>query len=215
MIFFETSFMRLYFLYTVLAVMTSCTTNSRVNLLNDVEAFNTDSSVNVVIEIPAGTNQKWEVNKITGQPEWERINSDSMRIVNYLPYPANYGFVPQTLLPEETGGDGDPVDVFVLGESVERSTVLKVKILGMIEMHDTGEEDFKLIAVPAEHSVISANSIDQLQHQYPGALQIIKTWLLNYKGKGKINITSIDNHLQANQYLTKAHQSYLQKQNTN
>jgi inorganic pyrophosphatase len=202
-------------IYILLAATFACTKNPHTNLLNDIEAFNTDSSVNMVVEIPAGTNQKWEVNKETGQPEWERINSDSLRIINYLPYPANYGFVPQTLLPKETGGDGDPVDVFVLGESMERSSVVKVRIIGMIEMYDTGEEDFKLVAVPFENPAISVNSINQLQHRYPGALQILKTWLANYKGEDKINITSINNAPQAIQYLKKAHQLYLQNHNIN
>jgi inorganic pyrophosphatase len=86
------------------------------NYLHDIAPFTSDSLVNVVIEIPAGTNQKWELNKATGQIEWEQVSPDSFRvIIDYLPYPANYGFVPQTLLPETSGGDGDPVDVFVLG----------------------------------------------------------------------------------------------------
>lgn len=104
----------------VLLLFSACkdTNNSHtdaINYLHDISAFTADSLIQVVIEIPAGTNQKWEVNKETGHIEWDQLTPDSMRIIDYLAYPANYGFVPQTLLSKESGGDGDPVDVFVLG----------------------------------------------------------------------------------------------------
>ena len=44
------------------------------------------------------------------------------REVKYLGYPGNYGMIPRTLLPKELGGDGDPLDVIVLGPAVERGS---------------------------------------------------------------------------------------------
>ena len=57
---------------------------------------------------------------------WE-FKDGKPRIVKYLGYPGNYGMVPKTLLPENLGGDGDPLDVIVLGPQVERGSVIKCK----------------------------------------------------------------------------------------
>lgn len=60
------------------------TTIGRKNLLHDIAPFTPDSLVNVVIEIPAGTNQKWEINKLTRQIEWERVARDSFRVIDII-----------------------------------------------------------------------------------------------------------------------------------
>lgn len=178
------------------------------NLLHGVAAFTSDSLVNVVIEIPAGTNQKWEVNKKTGRVEWQRISSDSLRIIDYLPYPANYGFVPQTLLSKESGGDGDPVDVFVLGASVARESVVKVRILGIIDMLDDDESDAKLLGVDAGSSVFDVNSYEMLVDDYPEAVNIMKLWLANYKGTDNVKIRGVEDEKAALHYLKAAHRDY-------
>jgi inorganic pyrophosphatase len=56
------------------------------------------------------------------------------RVVQSLPYPANYGMIPQTLSPEEIGGDGDPLDVLLLGEAVPRGAYVKGKLIRVMYM---------------------------------------------------------------------------------
>lgn len=146
--------------------------NNATNFLHDIFPFTPDSLVNVIIEIPAGTNQKWEVKKVTGQIEWEQVSPDSFRVIDYLPYPANYGFVPQTLLPEASGGDGDPVDVFVLGSSIDREQIVKVRIVGIIHMLDDNESDSKLLAVNTNNQGFVVNSYDTLNKNYPEIIDI-------------------------------------------
>lgn len=85
------------------------------NLLEDFVPLLENGNINVVIEIPVGTNEKFEVDKVTGQLKLEILKDGKPRLVNYLPYPFNYGMVPRTLLPKHLGGDGDPLDVVVLG----------------------------------------------------------------------------------------------------
>jgi inorganic pyrophosphatase len=82
----------------------------------------------VVIEIPSGTNEKFEVDKTTRQLKLEILNDGKQRLVNYLPYPFNYGMVPRTLLPKHLGGDGNPLGVIVLGKPIERGTVDRVQV---------------------------------------------------------------------------------------
>ena len=66
-----------------------------IHLVNDILPFNKDKkTVTVVIEIPAGLNEKWEVNKKTGQLMRDTENGKP-RTIHYLGYPANYGFIPQ------------------------------------------------------------------------------------------------------------------------
>lgn len=182
---------------------------STLQYIHDLAPFTTDSLVNVVIEIPAGTNQKWEVNKQTGIIEWEKVTVDSFRVVDYLPYPANYGFVPQTLLPTEKGGDGDPLDVFVLGSGVARSTICKARIIGIIYMLDDNEQDTKLLAVNADDITFSdIRSFEMLSTKYPGVVDIIKIWLSNYKGVNRVKIDSVGDENNAISFLRTSHIDY-------
>jgi inorganic pyrophosphatase len=183
------------------------------DFLHGIAAFTSDSLVNVVIEIPAGTTEKWEVNKETGQIEWERVTQDSLRIVDYLAYPANYGFVPQTLLPEATGGDGDPVDVFVLGPSIAREQIVGVRIIGIIYMLDDHESDSKLLAVSADNKGLNAETFEMLVSNYPGVMEIFRIWLSNYKGQGRIEILSVQDEKHAIRYLKEAHNDYINMKN--
>jgi inorganic pyrophosphatase len=194
-------------------LINSATPEETINLLTDLPAFTEDSLVNVVIEIPAGSNQKWELNKQTGQIEWNQITQDSFRIIDYLAYPSNYGFVPQTLLPKISGGDGDPVDVFVLGPSLSRTTQVKVRIIGIIHMLDNNESDSKLIAVNVGEKGFDVHSLEMLNTNYPGIIDIIEIWLSQYKGKDKINIISVNNESEAMQYLIKAHSDFINQKN--
>ncbi|UJP66571.1 inorganic diphosphatase [Mongoliitalea daihaiensis] len=179
------------------------------NYLQDIPTYGLDSSINVVIEIPAGTNQKWEVNKATGQLEWEKLADASRRVVDYLAYPANYGFIPQTYLDPFKGGDGDPVDVFVLGEYIPRAEIVPSRIVGVIQLMDQGEIDDKLIAVPQTSDWNHIHTLNQLKDLYPGVLEILQIWLSNYKGEGKIEIQGIQDESVARVIIQQANRDYL------
>lgn len=185
---------------------------NRINYLHDISPFTDDSLVNVVIEIPAGTNEKWEVNKVTGQIEWEQVAADSFRVINYLPYPANYGFVPRTLVPGISGGDNDPLDVFVLGSSIDREEIVKVMVVGMIQMLDDNELDSKLLAVNAEGLEFEVSTLEKLEEIYPGVIDIIKLWLLNYKGHGEVQILSVNDEKDAIRFLATAYEDYVEQE---
>jgi inorganic pyrophosphatase len=100
-------------------------------------------------------------------------------MIRFLPYPANYGFIPGTKMNKEEGGDGDAVDVFVLCGALPSGTVLEVEAIGIIELLDAGERDDKLIALPLEPALrlVDANDITGLPQ---AARDILVTWLLNY-----------------------------------
>ena len=209
----------LFTVFVLFILLNSCSNSGRVentvnnatNFLHDIASFTSDSLVNVVIEIPAGTNQKWEVNKVSGQIEWEQVTPDSFRVINYLPYPANYGFVPQTMLPEASGGDGDPLDVFVLGSSIGREEIAKARIVGIIHLLDNNESDPKLLAVNTNVPGFKINSFEMLVNDYPGVIDIIKLWLLHYKGTDGVKILSINDERDALRFLKNAHDNYIEQ----
>lgn len=179
----------------------------RFDYLNDFDPTGEDGLVNVVIEIPAGSNQKWEVNKNSGFLEWE-IAADTLRTISYLPYPANYGMIPKTLLPNEVGGDDDPLDIFVLGSSLDRGSVVPARVVGVIRILDDGEQDDKLIAVDPESWFYDVHSLNDLTTIYPGVSEILTIWLENYKGENEVRIIGIEDENQAKTILTSAIEGY-------
>ncbi|MCK5820516.1 MAG: inorganic diphosphatase [Bacteroidales bacterium] len=116
------------------------------HFVSGYEPLMEDGKIQAVVEIPAGTLDKWEVDKETGYLKWE-IRDGKPRVVQYLGYPGNYGMIPRTLLSKESGGDGDPLDVIVLGQPVERGSIVKAQLIGVLKLLDGGEQDDKLIAV--------------------------------------------------------------------
>jgi len=161
------------------------THSSPYNYLTDFGPTNKDGSINVVVEIPTGTIAKWEVTKPEGVLKWE-FKNDKPREVKYLGYPGNYGMIPGTLLSEESGGDGDPLDVIVLGPTAERGEVVQAKLIGVLKLLDNGEQDDKLIAVEQEAPLFEVNSIQELNENFNGITDIVETWFTNYKGPGEI-----------------------------
>src|SRR5207302_5016136 len=93
-----------------------------------------------VIEIPMGSSVKYELDKETGMLRVDRI------LYSAVYYPANYGFVPQTL-----AEDGDPLDVLVLcQEAVAPLTLVNARAIGLMTMIDSGKKDHKILAVAVD-----------------------------------------------------------------
>jgi len=97
--------------------------------------------INVIIEIPTNSLPvKYEVDKDSGALFVDRFMSTSMF------YPANYGYIPQTL-----SEDGDPVDVLVITPfPLLAGAVIRCRPLGMLKMTDEAGGDAKLLAVPVD-----------------------------------------------------------------
>jgi len=112
-----------------------------MNLWHDVPlGENVPEEFNVIIEIPKGSHNKYEIDKETGLIKLDRAN------FNASPYPFDYGFAPQTLWE-----DGDALDVMVLTTyPLAVGVLVSVRPVALLEMTDTGESDNKIIAVPTE-----------------------------------------------------------------
>ena len=182
------------------------------NYMRDIELQpgSDDGLVNAVIEIPAGTREKWEVDPQTGFMGQD-VEDGKPRVIRYsMPYPANYGMIPRTVQSLEKGGDGDPLDVIVLGPVTKRGETVAVRPIGVMRMTDSGETDDKIISVhPADPFVGSIESLDSLEHDFPGTLSILDTWFTQYKCKpGKIAVTGFDGPGQAQEAILEAYHSF-------
>ena len=172
------------FLILFLAVV-SCTQLFKIKDYDSLPLYSENGYINAVIEIPAGTNHKIEYDKEDHKFRVEQRNGKD-RIVEYLPYPGNYGFLPSTYMDPAIGGDGDALDVIVISESYPTASIVEIIPVGVLLLEDGGEIDTKIIAIPAKENekVIKVESLDELKEKYPKADEIIKNWFLNYKGKG-------------------------------
>ncbi|MDK9739025.1 inorganic diphosphatase [Vibrio sp. D404a] len=177
---------------------------------NDYPAASADGIVNAIVEIPTGTSAKWELSKDNDkQVIWEH-KKGAPRVVNYLGYPGNYGSIPRTALPKEFGGDGDPLDVIVLGQSVPRGEVVPVRLIGVMKMLDDGEQDDKLVAVLTNDSPFKdVTSLNELNNTYPGVQDIVGLWFENYKGPdGGMELQGWGDDVEANKILEAARKHY-------
>lgn len=145
------------------------------------ERKNADGTYNVAVEIPAGTSAKWETSTTATNVMYWEFKNGAPRVVKYLPYVGNYGS-----LVNSKAADGDPLDVLILGPSVARGSIQKVKIIGVAKVLDGGDQDDKVIAVRAEDPMGAANSLADLDVKYVGVTDIVKTWFVNYKGPGEM-----------------------------
>ncbi len=112
-----------------------------MNLWHDVSlGDNVPEEFNVIIEIPKGSSNKYEIDKETGMIALDRANFSSAA------YPFDYGFAPQTLWE-----DGDALDVILLSTfPVLPGILVKVRPVAVMEMIDSGESDYKIVAVPVK-----------------------------------------------------------------
>ncbi len=112
------------------------------------------NDINVIIEIPANCGSiKYEVDKDSGLLMVDRFMSTAMH------YPANYGFVPNTL-----ADDGDPADVLVITPfAVHPGSIIRSRPIGLLKMKDEAGEDSKIIAVPIEKVCLEYSAIQSLE----------------------------------------------------
>ena len=135
-----------------------------MNLIKEISA-GTPEEMNVIVEIPKGSKNKYEIDKETGLIALDRVMHTSQDM------PFDYGFVPQTLWE-----DGDPLDVVILTTYPLHPGILaKVRPVGMMDMVDDGESDVKIIAVPVKDprwnevkdlSDINKHTLKEMEHYF-------------------------------------------------
>jgi inorganic pyrophosphatase len=130
---------------------------------------------NAIIEIPFGSSVKYELDKESGLIKLDRV------LYSAVYYPANYGFIPQTL-----AEDHDPLDVLVLcQETVVPLTLIHARTIGIMTMIDQGEKDHKIIAVATDDPEF--NSYREAAEMPPHRLTMIRRFFQDYSQlEGKV-----------------------------
>ena len=122
-----------------------------------------------VIEIPFGSSVKYELDKDSGLIRLDRV------LYSAVYYPANYGFIPQTL-----AEDGDPLDVLVLcQEAVVPLAIVQARAIGLMTMIDQGKKDHKIIAVATGDPEF--DSYREAADMPPHRLLILRRFFQDYK----------------------------------
>lgn len=122
-----------------------------------------------VIEIPRESSVKYELDKTTGLLKFDRMLHSAVY------YPANYGFIPQTL-----AEDDDPLDVLVLcQEPVDPLTLIEARAIGLMTMVDSGKRDHKILAVATRDP--EYNSFTEADELPPHRLAMIRRFFQDYK----------------------------------
>lgn len=130
------------------------------------------NDINVVIEIPANSPPvKYEVDKDSGALFVDRFMSTAMF------YPANYGYIPQTL-----SEDGDPVDVLVVTPiPLLAGSVIRCRPVGVLKMTDEAGPDAKLIAVPVSKLSKEYENVHSIDDLSQGLIKAIEHFFEHYK----------------------------------
>lgn len=124
--------------------------------------------INVLIEIPAGSKNKYEFDKDMNAMALDRVLSSSVQ------YPYDYGFIPNTL-----GNDGDPLDGMVMmDQPTFPGCVIAARPIGMLEMIDGGDRDEKILCVPdKDPRYANVKSLkDVPQHRLDEISEFFKTY---------------------------------------
>ncbi|EME27976.1 inorganic pyrophosphatase [Galdieria sulphuraria] len=189
-----------------------------INPLHDIPLYvdKQKGILNMIVEIPRWTNAKLELKSAEPlAPIVQDTKNGKRRYVhNVYPYKGyiwNYGCFPQTWedpsqVHMETGalGDGDPLDVCEIGTTIAKVGEIKqVKVLGVLGMIDSGEMDWKIVAIDVHDRLAEElNDVDDLYRMLPGLQHATFSWFRTYKipdGK-KENLFAFREEIQSRSY---------------
>ena len=172
-----------------------------MNLVDDIPPTTDDfEHVNCIIEIPKGTNTKYEYDEKLNIFKLDRC------LVSSLQYPINYGFIPRTI-----ALDNDPLDVLVFNhDPIDRGVLVSCRVLGVLGFIDGGEVDNKLIAVPDWSPKEKYKTLSDIE---PEHLKIFRQFFKIYKidRKSSTEVGQWQGKPKAIKILQDAHKRWRQK----
>lgn len=153
------------------------------NLLKDIKPGE-KSKMSVIVEIPKGSSNKYEIDKETGLIALDRVSHTAQD------FPFDYGFVPQTLW-----DDGDPLDVVILTtHPLYPGILVRVRPVAVMDMTDSGDSDAKIIAVPVSDprwddvvdlKDLNKHTLKEIEHFYSTYKQLQNKIVTVHSFKGK------------------------------
>ena len=155
-------------------------------------------TIDVLIEIPKGSRNKYEYDKVKKVVRYDRMIFSSMH------YPSDYGFVPETL-----ALDGDPLDALVLvSDPTFPGCLIEVKPLGLFRMYDEKGPDAKLLCVPVSDPIW--NKLNSIEEVNPHIIKEIEHFFSVYKDleEKKVGIEGWENKDSAIQTIRESQKRY-------
>lgn len=161
--------------------------------------FGTADAFNVVIEIPKGSQNKYEYDE-----ELDLIKLDWVFTEGFC-FPFDYGYIPQT-----RGGDGDHLDAFVLSSfPIEIGTICQCRAIGIIKLLDRGEEDDKVLAIPlVDPELGNISTLSDFKENYEQMFREFFKGLEKQKNK-IIDIKEFCDNAKAKEELSRAHEIFI------
>ena len=173
-----------------------------MNLLHDISAGkNVPEIINVIIEIPKGSKNKYEIDKETGLIALDRASHTSQD------FPFDYGFMPQS-----HWEDGDPLDVVVLATyPLAPGILVKVRPVAIMNMIDDGDSDAKIIAVPEKDP--RWDEVQDIQNINKHTLKEIEHFYKTYKQlqNKEVVVQGFEGKAAAHAAILKSQELYRQK----
>jgi inorganic pyrophosphatase len=170
-------------------------------LLNNLEIGDVKNGIiNAIIEIPKGSRNKYEYDSTTNSMKLDRV------LPTFWSYPTDYGFIPETL-----SEDGDHLDILIIQELPSKTgNVLKIRVIGVLEMADEKGQDYKIIGVMESDEEMK--NISEIIDLDPLLLQKISRFFEDYKkleDNKFSNVGHFKNRDFALKEILKSHEAYL------
>jgi inorganic pyrophosphatase len=171
-----------------------------MNLWHDISA-GTEEKMNVIVEIPKYSKNKYEIDKETGLIALDRVMHSAQD------YPFDYGFVPQTYW-----HDNDALDVILLTtHPLAPGILVRARAVAILRMMDSGERDDKIIAVPIDDPRWSA--VQDKGDINPHTLKEIEHFFSTYKKvqNKEVSVTGIEGKAAAHAAFAESKTLYAEK----
>ncbi len=163
-----------------------------------------NNEINVVNEIPLGSNLKIEYRRDTCTFQIDRVEP------TIFAKPVNYGFIPQTL-----DGDGDELDVLLYcDQAIPTGVHLSAKIIGILNFEDDGEIDHKVIAVPSDNRDTGnkVNTVEDLGKRWMEQIEFHFNHYKDLKKPGTTKVLGWGNTEEAKNVIKECIDRYTSKQ---
>ena len=173
-----------------------------MNIWHDIETGEKSPEViNVIIEIPKGSQNKYELHKETGLIKLDRV------LYSPMFYPTEYGLIPRTL-----SDDGDPLDALVLVSNPTMPGVLLEAVpIGMLNMIDSGEKDEKILCVAKGDPRFShVKDLDDVNHHLLKEISHFFSVMKDLQNK-KVEVKDWQNAKHAKEMILAAQKMYNKK----
>lgn len=178
-----------------LFLLTNCEVKNRYN---DLSSYSTQNKrLQTVIEVSAGSSRYFEYDYKTNVFKIRKINGmDEMQ--KFLPCPVNVGFIPSSSR-DSSHSRINPLDVLVITETLSPSSLLEIKVLGVMKLIENGVERNYIISEPYSDDlkILKAKDFADLIANHSISMDIIQKWFVNFKPELKTKFVSWGNENEA------------------